>query len=308
MADTKLTGLTEQTVLASDDWLYSVDKSDTTDDAAGSSRKLATSTLLKWSGGLTPNAQTITTADVTGAVGQLYVCTIAGLTANRNLTLPSATAGERLGVYVADGDDTYALILIGAASQTINGGSAATEWSRVFIKGECVVFLCVAANTWIVESDGRIPCQCNVTLSAAITTNSAGTAKAVEFNTETYDTGDIYDHVTNKYMTCRRAGTYAFDGFLFPNAGIADQMYYAAFLYNDVVASFTKSYSIDARRNSAATPSQLATCAFLGAHRLAVADKVVPAFYAQDANMGVVHEITTAPHKWKTFFAANEQL
>jgi len=80
-----------------------------------------------FAGGLEPNNQTITTADVTGAVGQLYVCTIAGLTANRNLTLPSATVGERIGVYVADGDATYALIVKGAASQTINGGSAATD-------------------------------------------------------------------------------------------------------------------------------------------------------------------------------------
>ena len=63
--------------------------------------------------------------------------------------------GERVGVYVVDGDATYELILKGAASQTINGGTAATEWSRVFIANECVIFRCIAANTWIVEYDGR---------------------------------------------------------------------------------------------------------------------------------------------------------
>jgi hypothetical protein len=63
-----------------------------------------------YAGGLVPNAQTVTTADITGAVGQLYICTIAGLTANRNLTLPSASAGDVVGVHIADGDDTYALI------------------------------------------------------------------------------------------------------------------------------------------------------------------------------------------------------
>jgi hypothetical protein len=41
VADAKLTALTELTAEpADDDWLYLVDKSDTTDDAAGSSRKL----------------------------------------------------------------------------------------------------------------------------------------------------------------------------------------------------------------------------------------------------------------------------
>ena len=39
-ADSKLTALTELTTPASGDWLYAVDVSDTTDDAAGSSRKV----------------------------------------------------------------------------------------------------------------------------------------------------------------------------------------------------------------------------------------------------------------------------
>jgi hypothetical protein len=261
-----------------------------------------------YAGGLVPNAQTVTTAGITGAVGQLYVCTIAGLTANRDVTLPSATAGDKMGVYVADGDDTYALVLKGAASQTINGGSAATEWSRVFIKGEIVVFVCVAADTWIVLEDGRIPCQCKVTLSAAVTTNTAGTAKVISFDTESYDIGDIYDHASNKYMTCRRAGKYSFDGFIFPNAAFSDQKYYGAYLYNDVVASFTKSYSVDLRRNSTSTGSTLATCAFIGQDTLAVGDKVVPVFLAEEVNIGVVHTQASAPHKFNTFFAATELL
>ena len=47
MSDTKLTGLTELTAPADDDWLYLVDKSDTTDDAAGSSRKVTRANLLR---------------------------------------------------------------------------------------------------------------------------------------------------------------------------------------------------------------------------------------------------------------------
>lgn len=257
--------------------------------------------------GLEPNAQTVTT-NITGAVGQLYICTIAGLTANRDLTLPSASPGERVGVYIADGDDSFALVLKGAASQTINGGSAATEWSRLFIKGECVTFLCVATNTWIVEKDGRIPCQCRATLSAAVTTNTAATVRVIGFNTETYDVGDIYDHVTNQFMTCRRAGRYSFDGFVYPNVPILDQKYYGCYLYNDVVASYTKAYCVDLRRNSVAISSGLATAAFIGQDVLAVGDKVVPVFLAEDANVGVIHTIATSPHRWNTFFAAMEML
>ena len=47
MADQKLTDLTElATSAASDDWLYVVDKSDTTDSAAGSSKKISVSNLV----------------------------------------------------------------------------------------------------------------------------------------------------------------------------------------------------------------------------------------------------------------------
>ncbi len=183
-------------------------------------------------GGLTPNAQTVTTTDITGAVGQMYVCTIAGLTANRNLTLPSAAPGQRVGVYIADGDDTYSLILIGATSQTINGGSAATEWSRVFIKGECVVFLCVAANTWIVESDGRMPCSCKLWLSTS--TNTSGQSALTYYlptdfsgvwSIEGTDVGNVSTVATSK-MTARRAGKYLCSIMHRPITGSVDQQTY----------------------------------------------------------------------------------
>jgi hypothetical protein len=126
-------------------------------------------------GGLEISNQTVTTADITGAVGNFYVCTIAGLTNHRSLTLPSAAVGERIGVYIADGDDTYSLIVKGASGQTISGGSAATEWSRLFIKGETAIFRVIAANTWIVESDGRIPMKGLIYLSTNATSNTAAT-------------------------------------------------------------------------------------------------------------------------------------
>lgn len=56
MADSRLTDLTAQSVLAVDDVLYSVDVSDTADNAAGSSRKLPIDRLLGFQG-LTPGGR-----------------------------------------------------------------------------------------------------------------------------------------------------------------------------------------------------------------------------------------------------------
>ena len=188
--------------------------------------------------GLTTNNQTVTATDITGAVSQFYVCTITGLTANRNLTLPSGSAGDRIGVHIVDGDDTYALILKGAASQTINGGSAATEWSRVFIAGETVIFRCTAANTWVVESDGRIPCVGRMTLATALSTNSAATWTVVPFETSEADVGDVVDTSGNG-IKCRRAGNYQASLGVDPNAAVSDQEYYGIGLYDGTVIPAT---------------------------------------------------------------------
>ena len=63
MADTKLTGLTELSVPAIDDWLYWVDKSDTTDDAAGSSRKASLTRGLGFLNNLFPGRLSLVTGD-----------------------------------------------------------------------------------------------------------------------------------------------------------------------------------------------------------------------------------------------------
>lgn len=199
MADTKTTALTALTAPAGEDLLYTVD------DPSGTptSKKITVANLGR--ANLEINNQTVTTTDITGAVNQFYICTIAELTAHRNLTLPSATAGDRIGVYIVDGDADYALILKGAASQTINGGTAATEWSRLFIKGESAIFKCTAANTWIVENDRRIPCVARMELSTAITTNSAATWTVLTHDTAVVNIGQMCDTGTNSIVLRRDA-------------------------------------------------------------------------------------------------------
>lgn len=129
------------------------------------------------SGGLT-NA-TGTDADTTMAVGNMYVVDMsAWATADRTYTLPAtAAAGDQIGVMVTAGNATYELILKPDAADTINGGSAGAEWSRIFITGEVVIFRCVAANSgWVVEYDGRIPC----TLIMRLTTGASAEVAATQ--------------------------------------------------------------------------------------------------------------------------------
>ena len=234
-----------------------------------------------YGGGLNANAQTVTTADITGAVGQLYVCTIAGLTANRNLTLPSASAGEKVGVYIVDGDDAFTLILKGAASQTINGGSAATEWSRLFIAGEVVIFTCTAANTWIVERDGRRRCNSKMYLAANITTNTAGEVKLIAYDTSDYSLGIANTTGASARHTIRRAGNYICFIGAGPASAPTDGQYYGIGIYKNGSGTQVGQYNI--RLAASSNTHRINTSAQLS---LAVDDYLEGRFFAEEANKG----------------------
>jgi hypothetical protein len=104
------------------------------------------------------------------------------------------------------GDDTYELIIAGASGVSINGGSAATEWSRLFIDNEFVRFRCFAENDWRVEIDGRKPCDANRGPNTGISLTSATWMTEVNFATIRRDIGSIATP-TGKF-TIRRAGIY----------------------------------------------------------------------------------------------------
>ena len=150
-----------------------------------------------------------TGAGVTGVVGTLHILDISGLTASRDFTLPATCAvGDRVGVFITTGDDAFELSLKPATGDTINGGSPGAEWSRLFITNECVIFRCITADTdWIVEYDGRIPCNAMLREDTA-TTLSHNAFTKITLDAETYDVGDIADPTTNNRMNCRRAGNY----------------------------------------------------------------------------------------------------
>ncbi len=175
---------------------------------------------------LEQSAQTITTGDVTGEAEKHYLCTIAGLTASRNLTLPVASeAGQRIRVTILDGDADYELIIKGAATVTINSGAAATEWSRLFQAGESVEFISTSTTNWAVSADARIPCSGYMEL----TTEGDGEGSWVVTRphnvggawTSRKDRGDVIDTSTGS-IKARRAGHWHAWGIMKPKDNVAD--------------------------------------------------------------------------------------
>jgi hypothetical protein len=154
-----------------------------------------------------------TTAGVTGVVGTMHLLDISGLTASRNFTLPATAAvGDRVGVYITTGDDTYALIIIGDTGVTINGGSAATEWSRLFVANEFVILRCVTANTaWVVESQTLNNIYTYVRNNGSTTQTFSGSAATDQVTTAlttvVNDPSLAWD-TTNKRFNPKRRGLY----------------------------------------------------------------------------------------------------
>jgi len=151
---------------------------------------------------LTYSSISPTTANVTAAVNTLYDADISGLTARRNFVLPAGEAGDRITIHVNTGDDTYELVLIGDTGISINGGTAATEWSNLFISGETVTFYAVSATNWIVENDGRIPCCARIDSSGNQSIATTTATKFTTYSAATLDNGNCWASGT---FTARRA-------------------------------------------------------------------------------------------------------
>lgn len=174
-----------------------------------------------------------TTAGVTGVVGTMHLLDISGLTDTRNFTLPATAAvGDRVGVYLTAGDASYELIIIGDTGDTINGGAANTEWSRLFITNECVILRCITANSaWVVEYDGRIPCVGSLRRHSG--TTSLTTSQFIKIPCEQLDVdvGQIAQ-TANTRMFARRAGKYTVSAFLLVSP-VADTNAFITLIYKN---------------------------------------------------------------------------
>jgi hypothetical protein len=176
--------------------------------------------------GLNEIKAAVTGSNVTGVVGTMHILDLAGLTADRDFVLPATCAvGDRIGVMVEVGDADHELLLKPDGADTINGGSAGAEWSRLFISNECVIFRCITANSaWIVEHDGRIPCTARMGLESTITNRFAvaGTYYEVAFDSVQYDNASMAS-IANEDFTIRRAGKYLVQASVVSSEATADQ-------------------------------------------------------------------------------------
>jgi hypothetical protein len=183
---------------------------------SGTNIKTVNSTSLLGSGDIAISSGSLTTVTITDAAvamtaNRRYQGSIASFTADRNYTLPAGTAGDVIEVQITTGDDLYELILLGATGVSINGGSAATEWSRLFISNELVRFYCFATNDWRVVVDGRIAQSVNGYLASDLANSYASAAYSrIPFDTLRQDNGSIANTTINNWtVTPRRTGTYA---------------------------------------------------------------------------------------------------
>jgi hypothetical protein len=190
-----------------------VSAAEKTAGTATSVRRFSPKDVADMAGGLTISSQSPTTADITGAVNTWYLLNISGLTATRNLTLPTATAGDRIRITITTGDPDYELIIKGATTVTINNGTAATEWSRLLADQETVEFEATSSTNWQLTED------CRSNLSAVVgdtgtqqsISSSSGTQVTTAITSVIQNNGSCWN-TTSKYYEARRKGTYKFQG------------------------------------------------------------------------------------------------
>ena len=203
----EISALTEKTTLVDDDLFIIEDSA-----ASNAKKKVKKSNVSSGGGGLTNSIASVTTANVTGVVGTRHILDVSGMTANRNFVLPAGTAGDEIEVNISVGDATYALLLIGDTGISINGGSAATEWSRLFITGETIHFVATSTTNWQVVMDGRIPCIAILQRQAAQSCNSGAQTK-LALDAAVLNRGEMGDVTTNDRINIRRAGNYQIGAF-----------------------------------------------------------------------------------------------
>jgi hypothetical protein len=234
----------------------------------------------------------VTGSPVTGVVGTMHILDLAGLTADRDFVLPATCAvGDRIGVMVEVGDADHELLLKPDGADTINGGSAGAEWSRVFITGEVVIFRCVTANSaWIVEYDGRIPQRCVLRLSTSVTTNTANTI-LLPTNTGGAWTADVnvgdIGTTTNGRITVRRANDYSVQASAISNAGITDQNHYGCGVFKNTESDTNSLVNIGRFFASASSALVLNSEMPSLVVPLAASDYLVYFYRSQEANKGL---------------------
>lgn len=232
MADTKLTALSAITALTADDLLYVVD------DPGGTpaSKKITAANAKLFFGGLA--FASTQTASFTMAVGSLYPVDLSGAGADFVATFPSASAGDMCGWFVKTPHSSCTYGCEPLSTTSIRGGTSHDNCFSLFQKGEVLIFIYDGA-TWQIPHDGRIPFACRVTLASDLTGEGAVTWTAVPFDTESFDNGSFFDHVTNKYATTKRKGKYDINIMCGPVNSVSDGKFWAMLVADAVTPTVT---------------------------------------------------------------------
>ena len=227
-------------------------------------------------------------SNTTMEVGKLYLIDGSALTGDRTYTLPAVAAvDDKVAVKMGGGSVSYEVLLTAASGDTLEGIAGGTEWSRVFIAGESVVFRCTVANSkWVVDvgGDGRIACKSTIKLSADADGEVAATfylpTSLGGAWTADHDVGEVSSTSTGRF-TIRRPGRYN----VFFNArskdGLADGKYLQLqLLLNGATSLYEPSAT------SPATQVLAVTGAMLG-QTLAAGDYLQLRYRSEDGGVGL---------------------
>jgi hypothetical protein len=234
----------------------------------------------------------------TGVVDEMAAWDISSLTADRDFILPdTASVDDLIGVYITTGDATYEVnIKTAAVGSLLNGVDASSglgHW-KLFITNEFVKFRCIKAGgagdtDWVIEEDGRIPCNVSAELSSDITTNTADTPTACDMDTENTDVGDVYDNSSNYRMVCRRDANWSIVLSCRSYAAITDGAYYIAVLYDGNPGNIRKYASF----TSAASSNNLTPVMTVNSLPLSDGDICKPYFRPSEGNKGLSSNAAT---------------
>lgn len=156
-------------------------------------------------------AATVTTANVTGVVGQMAELDISGLTADRSFVLPiGAAVNSRCGFRLTAGytatNISRGLRYQSDTGETLNGATAGVEVSRCGQTHEIMIFKVASPGVWKVDYDGRRTYK--VAFSVLSPSITGGALHYPGTWTADVDPGGLYVNSTFDHALVRRAGEY----------------------------------------------------------------------------------------------------
>ena len=162
-------------------------------------------------------AHTVATSDIDiyAEIGNWYEQNPNNLTVTRLFVLPSGTTnGDMIGLTMNSNSASYEYKIVPATGASIRYGqfiySDGEEFTRLFIRGENMVFRAIGDGIWNVFVDERIACDCKAYQSSNINNHFVpGTYVQVPINAVSKNVGNLTS-TANETFTVRRAGSYLF--------------------------------------------------------------------------------------------------